>query len=107
MTCGGSILNKYQVRLLSRAVEQIDDIYCYISNELKSNTAAKTLVEKLEETVISLEIMPHRFPRRRTGAFANRGYRQVFVKNFTIIYRIDEVKKGVLIVAVKYSRSNF
>ena len=51
--------------------------------------------------------MPYRGSIRRTGAFANRGYRQVFVKNFTIVYRIDEAKKMVVIVTVRYTPSSF
>ena len=48
--------------------------------------------------------MPYRGSIRRTGAFANRGYRQIFVKNFTIVYRIDEAKKMVVIVTLRYTK---
>ncbi len=41
------------------------------------------------------------------GAYADRGYRQIFVGNFTVLYRIEETKKHVLIVTVRYSRSQF
>ena len=44
---------------------------------------------------------------RRTGAFANRGYRQIFTKNFTIVYRIDEAKKMIVIVTVRYTPGSF
>lgn len=54
-----------------------------------------------------MEVMPQRGAKRRVGAYANKGYRQLFVKNFTIAYRIDEVKKQVIIVTVRYSRSEF
>lgn len=41
------------------------------------------------------------------NAYSNKGYRQLFVKNFTIVYRIDEEKKQVIIVTVRYSKCQF
>ena len=100
-------MDKYRLRLLSHALQQLDEIYAYIANELDAQEAAENLVEKLEEAIFSLEVMPHRYPKRRTGAYTNRAYRQVFVKNFCVVYRVDEAEKEVIIVAVRYSRSNF
>ena len=37
----------------------------------------------------------------------NTANKKVFVKNFTIIYRIDEERKTVIIVTVRYSPSSF
>jgi hypothetical protein len=50
---------------------------------------------------------PFRGARRRVGAFATKGYRQLFVNGFTIIYRIEEMKKQVVIVTIRYSKSQF
>ncbi len=104
---GGNILDKYNVEILKRAYTNIDDIYGYIANELLAPDAAINLVEKFEEAMFSLETMPNRFPTRKTGSYANKGYRQIFVGNFTIIFRINEVKKLVTVVTVKYSKSDF
>ena len=51
--------------------------------------------------------MPYRCPERRTGVYANKGYRQLFIKHYTVIYRVDEESKTVLIVTVRYSPSQF
>ena len=63
--------------------------------------------DALADAILSLDEMPYRGSIRRTGAFANRGYRQIFVKNFTIVCRIDEAKKIVVIVTVRYTPSSF
>ena len=44
---------------------------------------------------------------RRVGAYAGKGYRQLFVKNYTVVFRIDEEHKTVIIVTVRYSASQF
>ncbi len=100
-------MDKYTIKLLSNAYAHLDEIYGYIATELAAPMAAENLLDKLEEAILSLEIMPNRFPTRRVGAYAGKCYRQLFVKNFTIVYRIDEDNKDVLIIAVRYSRSQF
>ena len=85
-----------------KAYQNIDDIYEY----LFATQEAMNLVDKLEEAIHSLETMPQRFAKRQVGAYANRGYRQFLVKNFTVIYRIDETAKKVFIITVRYSKSN-
>lgn len=100
-------MDKYSVKLLSVAYRNLNEIYEYIAAELKAELEALNLIAKLEEAVLSLEVMPLRGPKRRVGAYANKGYRQLFIKNFTIVYRIDEVKKNVVIVTIKYSKGQF
>ena len=105
--CGGNILDKYSVKLLSAAYRSLDEIYTHIALELHAKELGLNVIDKLEEAIFSLEIMPQRGAKRRAGAYAKKGYRQLFVKNFTIVYRIDEAKKQVIIITVKYSKSHF
>lgn len=95
------------VKLLSAAYRKLDEIYEYIAAELGAEKSALNLIDKLEEGIFSLEFMPQRGAKRLVGAYANKGYRQLYVKNFTIVYRIDEVNKQVIVVTVRYSRSQF
>lgn len=98
---------KYTVKLMQRASGDLDDIYNHIADDFKEIGTAEKMADALEDAILSLDEMPYRGSIRRTGAFANRGYRQLFVKNFTIIYRIDETGKMVIIVTVRYTPSSF
>ena len=100
-------MDKYEVKILSKALRDLDSIYAYIARSLLEPDVAASLINELEDQILSLEYMPYRCPERRTGAYAGKGYRQLLVKNYTVIYRIDESAKEVLIVTVRYSRSNF
>lgn len=100
-------MDKYEVKLLPKAYRDIDQTYEYISAELQSPEAALNLVVSFEDAVLSLEKLPRRGTERKIGVYANRGYRQLFIKNFTIVYRIDEKMKHVIVVTVKYSPSIF
>ncbi len=99
--------NKYSVKLLPRAYRDLDDIYTYIAETLINPGTAAKLVDSLEEAIFSLESMPQRGALRKTGAYAHKGYRQLFVGNFTVVYRVAEVKKRVLVVTIRYSKSQF
>ena len=100
-------MDKCEVKILSKALRDLDSIYAYISRSLLELDVAAKLINELEEQILSLEYMPYRCPERRTGAYANKGYRQLLAKNYTVIYRVDESAREVLIVTDRYSRSNF
>ncbi|MGM9641417.1 MAG: type II toxin-antitoxin system RelE/ParE family toxin [Faecousia sp.] len=100
-------MDKYSVKLLSRALHDLDGIYTYIANRLQEPETALRMVEKLETQILSLETMSYRCPERRTGAYVGKGYRQLFVQNYTVIFRIDQEQKQVIVVTVRYSRSQF
>ena len=98
---------QYKVKLMSRALRDLDSIYAYIAQTLLEPGTALNLVSEIENEILSLEHFPYRCPIRRVGAYANKGYRQLFVKNYTVIFRVDEAEKTVIIVTVRYSASQF
>ena len=99
--------DKYTVKLMSRALRDLGDIYAYIAKTLLEPETALKLVDVLEGEILTLDSMPYRCPERQTGAYANKGYRQLLVKNYTVVYRIDEKHKTVIVVTVRYSPSQF
>lgn len=100
-------MDKYVVKLLFRAYRDLDGIYAYIAESLLEPGAAQKLLDVLEQAIFSLGELPQRGALRKKGAYANKGYRQLFIKNFTVVYRVDEAKKQVIIVTVRYSKSQF
>lgn len=89
------------------ALRDLDAIYVYIARSLQEPTTALDLVTLIEQEILSLETMPYRYPTRKTGAYANRGYRQLFIKNYVVVYRVNEAQKTVIIVTVRYAPSRF
>lgn len=99
-------MSKYKVYISPQAYRDIDETYEYISQELYSEKAANDLVDRIEASILSLEEMPERGAERKVGIYANKGYRQLFVNNYIIVYRVDNSKKTVMIITVKYSHQN-
>ena len=100
-------MDKYRVKIMGHALRDLDAIYAYIAKTLSEPNTALQLVDTIEQEILSLETMPYRCPKRKTGAYANKGYRQLLVKNYTVIYRINESEKMVLVVTVRFSSSEF
>ena len=92
---------------MSRALQDLGGIYDYIANTLLEPGTALNLVDRIENAILSLESMPYRCPERKRGAYAHRGYRQLFAENYTAVFRIDEAKKTVIVVTICYSPSEF
>lgn len=99
--------NPYRIKLMSRALRDLDGIYAYIARTLSEPGTADKLLDTLEQEILSLESMPYRCAERKVGAYAGKGYRQLFVKNYTVVFRIDEARKTVIVVTVRYSPSQF
>ena len=98
-------MSSYRVKISPQAYEELDGIYKYIATNLSKPTAEINLVNEREIAILSLDEMPYRGATRKIGRYANAGYRQLFVENYTIVYRIDEDKKLVIIVTVRYTPS--
>lgn len=97
----------YEVKLFPKAARDLDGIYLYLAADLMAPDAAANTVDAIEEAIFSLETMPERGSQRTTGAYAYKGYRQLFVKNYIIVYKVLPKKKEVHVLTVKYVRSQF
>lgn len=100
-------MKTYKVTLTNTAVRDLDELYGYVAQTLQEPGLAIKLIDTLEERILSLGQLPYRCPERAVGIYAGKGYRQLLVKNFTVIYRINEQDKQVVIITVKYSKSQF
>lgn len=100
-------MKKYEVKLLARAVQDMEKIYRYISETLLEPQTAERIASQLSQEILSLEEIPYRFPERRWGKYAKRGYRQLLVKKFLVVYRINEKQSQVIVVTVQHGSRNF
>ena len=97
----------YHVGMTDEARRDLENIFRYVAKNLQEPGTAVSLIDELEAGMISLSSMPQRCPERQIGIYAGKGYRQLFVKNYTIIFRVEEMTRQVIILTIRYSRSNF
>ncbi len=100
-------MQKYEVKLYPRALRDLDNIYRYIFENLQAPENAMGQLERLENGILGLEYMPYRCVERKTGMYANRGYHELLIDNYIVIYKVLEETKEVHVVTVQYYRRNF
>ena len=74
---------------------------------LLSPAAANSTLEAIKNAILSLDEMPIVVLLEKSADMPMLGYRQLFVKNYTVIYRVDEKDKAVIIITIRYTPSAF
>ena len=97
----------YHVGMTDEARRDLENIFRYVAKNLQDPGTAASLIDELEAGLLPLSSMPQRCPERQIGIYAGKGYRQLLVKNYTIIFRVEEMTRQVIILTIRYSRSNF
>lgn len=97
-----NILDKYRVKINPKAIRELDSIYEYIATEKQSPENAKEQVNRLRKAILDLDTFPHSHQERSEGRYAGKGYRQLIVDNYIIIFRIDKTYQTIYVVTVQY-----
>ena len=87
------------------AIKDIRQTNSYLKNILKNKSAAYNLINATESIVNDLIIFPNSHPIVQDSVLAFYKIRYVQVKNYLIIYTVNEDTKTVYIVRFLYSRS--
>ena len=98
---------EYKVLITPTAFREISRIYEYISEDLYAEKAAKTLMEKLEQEIQKLKITPEIYAEIEKFDDLKRTYRRMVIKNYEILYTIDQEEKVVYISHMYYRRRNY
>ena len=98
------MVNTYEVKITQQAQEQMEEIVDYVSRELFAPEAAKSLLNKLENTIMSLSVFPEKHKLTDEEPWRSDGIRKVSVSNFLVYYWINKVESRVYVTAVIYDR---
>jgi len=83
-------MDKYKISIYPKAFKELDEIFKYIAIEKQSPGNAKAQTDRIRQALQSLEVFPQSHQERLEGRFAKRGYRQLLIDNYMVIYKIDE-----------------
>lgn len=100
-------MNKYNVKILDDAKEDMKKIIIYIKTKLKEPEIARQHRKDFKEKIAKLEETANIYNIIDSEVTGKNDIRKINVKNFTIFYRVIEEIKEVQIIAVYYSGSNW
>lgn len=99
-------MNKYRIKINPKAIRELDSIYEYITTEKLAPESAKRQVDRIKKAILNLDTFPQSHQERNEGRYAGKGYRQLLIDNYIVIFRIDETSKIVYIVTIQYHKRN-
>ena len=97
-------MRKYEVILETTAVLDLYEIFNYITDVLKSPHSAQRVYTSIRNQVLSLDIMPARFPLVKDEIYALMGVRLMPVENYHVFYILDDEKNKVRVFRILYNR---
>ena len=89
-----------KIKWTRRALKDLSDIYEFIARN--SGLYARIQVERLQDAVANLNNFPSM--GRTVPEFQNLPYREILVGDYRVIYRHDEKRKQVNVMAVVHGR---
>jgi addiction module RelE/StbE family toxin len=100
-------MDVYKVDITEPAENDLREIATYISSQLNAPLAALNIIRELRKKISDLETNALIYPLVRDERLAAIGYRQLFVKNYTVFYIVNEKDKSVDIDRLLYSRRDW
>lgn len=96
----------YNVNITDNAAADLYQIYDYIEKVLFAPKAAENLYNDILDMIKSLGEMPERYREYDSDRFAGKNLRFVNVKNYDILYTVNNQAKQVYVVMIAYAPSD-
>ena len=97
----------YKLIVSNEAHKDIDDIVHYIAVELVNPAAAAEFLNDVEKSYHAVVNNPRMYSLCNDARLSRDGYRKIVIKNYLILYRIDDEAKFVVIVRIIYGGRNY
>ena len=97
----------YDLVITDPAESDMIDIGLYVAQTLGSPIASQNLLNELDNHILSLEVMPKRYPLVLNSRLARLGIRSIPVKNYLIFYTVDDDAQSVVIIRVLYGKRDW
>lgn len=97
----------YELIVSELAHQDLDKIVAYIAVELANPTAASNFLDEVEQCYNYIKTNPLMYEKCQDKRLEKEGYRKVSVKNYLLLYKIDEASKIVSILRFFYAAQDY
>lgn len=97
----------FEVEFTDECIEEMTAIYEYISNNLKEDSSAKKLMTEVLDKVLNLAKLPEIYVKIGKVDNLKLEYRRMVVKNYIVLYTVDNKKKKVYIMHMIYGKRDY
>lgn len=96
-------MEKFAVHLSPQAKRNLREITGYY---IKNKYPIVSFLRAVEDGLSQLKVFPKGYSLVQTEPYLSMGYRKIHVKNYYLIYEVDDKNKIVNIIAVTYVHRN-
>lgn len=97
----------YKLIVTELAHRDLDNIVSYIALQLANPKAAGDFLDEVTTCYGFLKNEPMMYERCQDRRLSKEGYRKAMIKNYVLVYKIDEDSKNVSIMRFFYSAQNY
>jgi toxin ParE1/3/4 len=97
----------YKLIITELAHQDLDKIVLYIAVELVSPIAAGNFLDEVDKCYCYLKSNPRMNGKCQNKRLEKEGYRRALIKNYLLVYKIDEESKTVSILRFFYGAQDY
>lgn len=97
----------YKIIETEHAQRDLSDIVDYIVSALENPSAAVSLLDEVAACYDNLERLPMMFEACRDPRLKSMGYRKARIKNYIMIYKVNESRRAVLVMRFFHGRQDY
>ena len=97
----------YNITITDSADRELSEILDYLSVRLQNPAAATAFVEEVLSVYEALKHMPNMYELSRNLRLHRMGYRKVVMKNYIMLYRVEESSQTVYVLHFFYGAREY
>ena len=97
----------FEVEVTDECIEEMMEIYEYISKVLKEDNVAKKLITEVNNRILDLDKLPDLYMRIGKVDRLRREYHRMVVKNYAVLYTIVYEKRKIYVSSITYGKRNY
>lgn len=98
---------KYRIQMTEKAEDQLRDLMFYIAEDSGSIEMAIKHTDRLYKAIKQLEDFPYLGRVPKYSILRRQGYRVVITDKYMTFYKVNEIKKEVVIYAIINSKREY
>ncbi|HNX28721.1 MAG TPA: type II toxin-antitoxin system RelE/ParE family toxin [Syntrophomonadaceae bacterium] len=97
----------YKLNVSELAHQDLDRIVSYIAEQLANLRAAGDFLEEVDKCYGNLRINPLMYAKCQDKRLEMEDYRKVLIKNYVLVYKINEASKTVSVLRFFYGAQDY
>ncbi|MED4599724.1 type II toxin-antitoxin system RelE/ParE family toxin [Paenibacillus validus] len=97
----------YRLIVTELAHQDLDNIVSYIAVQLANPTAASDFLDEVDKCYAHLRNNPVMYPKCQDNRLEKEGYRKAVIKNYILVYKVDEGAEKVVILRFFYGAQDY